>query len=100
MPEQTTDEMKSRDTLKQNPDFDSVLKAIADLGKSLNQRIDSLEKNTDIQFEAIRQGIVANSAAFDRLEATVYNSRSDVANLRADIKEMGEYIRRSARETV
>ena len=61
---------------------------------SLENRFDSLEKNVTTHFEVIREGISYNSARFDRLEAKVYDARSDISNLRADIKEMSEQIRR------
>ena len=83
----------SEDTTEQIPERSEILKAIADLGKSLNQRIDVLERNTNIQFEAIRSGIVANSAAFDRLQAKVLN-------LSADVKELTEEIHQMKKESV
>lgn len=88
--------MNEETTEQQFPEKNEILKAIADLAK----RLDNFERNTNSQFEAIRQGIVSNSAAFDRLEATVYNSRSDVANLRADVKELSEEIRKNSIKTL
>lgn len=70
--------------------FDSLENRIG----SLETRFDSLEKNVTTHFEVIREGIAYNSARFDRLEAKVYDARSDISNLRADIKEMSEQIRR------
>ena len=84
---------ENEETLEQNPERSEILKAIADLGKSLNQRIDILEKSNNIQFEAIRSGIVANSAAFDRLQAKVLN-------LSADVKELTEEIHQMKKESV
>ena len=81
------------ETLEQFPERDAILKAIDDLGKSLNERIDNLEKTNNIQFEAIRRGIAENSAAFDRLEAKFLL-------LRADFKDMYEEIRQMKRETL
>ncbi len=46
-----------------------LLKAVETLIKrfdTLENKIDKFEKSTNIQFEAIRQGIAANSASFDR----------------------------------
>ncbi len=95
------------ETLEQIPERDAILKAIDDLGKSLNEkidnlneRIDNLEKNNNIQFEVIRRGIAENSAAFDRLEAKLYDARSDISNLRADIKELTGELRRRTRGTL
>ena len=80
----------SEETLKQN---DAVLQAIAELSNKIDERINNLEKNVnerfnavDIQFESIREGIVHNSVAFDRLQATVFS-------LRADMKELTEEVR-------
>ena len=64
-----------------------VLKAIADLGVSLNKRIDDLEKSNNAQLEAIRQGIEDNAIRFDRLESQILSARSDIFALKADIKE-------------
>lgn len=77
--------------------FDSLENRIGSLETrfgSLENRFDSLEKNVNTHFEVIREGIAYNSARFDRLEAKVYDARSDISNLRADIKEMSEQIRR------
>ena len=86
----------SDETLEQPNKDEAILNAIADLAK----RFDSLEKSVNERFvtvenqlEIIREGIVYNSSKFDRLEATVYNSRGDVANLRADIKDLTEEVR-------
>lgn len=100
---------ESQETLNQKNS--AVLKAIADLSTkfgdlenrfenlenrfgSLENRFENLEKTVNIQFEVIREGISYNSAKFDRLEAKIYDARSDISNLRADIKEMTEEIRR------
>ena len=92
---------ESDETLEQ--ENSAVLKAIADLSTkfgnlenrfdNLENRFDKLEKTVNIQFEVIREGISYNSAKFDRLEAKFYDTRSDISNLRADIKEMTEEIR-------
>ena len=92
MPNETTEQIEAtKDTLDQ-PTLADVMKAISDL----SGKFDAHKKETDLQFEAIRQGLVQNSAAFDRLEAVVYNSRSDVASLRADVKELSEEVRRNS----
>jgi predicted nucleic acid-binding Zn-ribbon protein len=85
---------ESEETL--NLENSAVLKAIADLSTkfgnlenrfgNLENRFDTLEKTVNIQFEVIREGISYNSAKFDRLEAKIYDARSDISNLRADIK--------------
>ena len=57
--------------------------------KKIGERLDKIEQKQiahDSQFEGIRQGLVQNSAAFDRLESVVYSVRSDVSGLKADIK--------------
>ena len=78
----------SDETLQQN----QVLQAIAELSKQINKRIDDLETSVNSQFETIREGIVYNSSKFDRLEAVVYSQKSDISNLRADIKDLTEEV--------
>ncbi len=92
---------------EQFPERDAILRATSDLGKSLNEiidnlkeRIDNLEKTNNIHFEAIRKGIAENNAAFHRLEAKFYDAHSDISNLRADIKELSEELRRRTRGTL
>jgi peptidoglycan hydrolase CwlO-like protein len=60
---------------------------LADVMKALDRITEKLEAH-DIQFEAIRSGIVANSSAFDRLQAKVLN-------LSADVKELTEEVHQS-----
>lgn len=78
---------------------------------NLEKKVDGLEKDfndfrkiTNAQFEAIRQGISANSSAFDRLEDKFHENRTDILNFRADMKDMHEDIRswkkESTRETL
>jgi archaellum component FlaC len=88
------------------PDFKIILEAIKDLDESLNNRIDNLDlslnnridnienklNSHDVQFESVRQGLVTNSAAFDRLESVVYSIRSDMSGLKADVKELTEQV--------
>jgi predicted nucleic acid-binding Zn-ribbon protein len=85
-----------------------ILKAIA----GLSNKIDSLEQITntqfeainkklsayDTQFEAIRIGLVANSAAFDRLEAKVLLLRADVKDLTEEIRQTRKAITRETLE--
>ena len=59
-----------------------VLHAIAELSK----KIDDYKKESDAQFEAIRQGIVHNGVSYDRMKA-------EVLLLRVDVKELTEEIR-------
>jgi chromosome segregation ATPase len=99
--------MESEETLKQN---NEILKAIADLSAQINKRLDDHDSQFaainkklagyDNQFEAVRQGLVQNSSAFDRLESVVYNVRSDVSALKADIKDLSEEIRQTRKVLV
>lgn len=96
------------------PNTKLILEAINELSKKIDGleiKVDGLEKDfrefkktSNAQFEAIRQGISANSAAFDRLEAKFHENRTDILNFRADMKDMHEDIRRwkkeSAKETL
>lgn len=77
---------ESDETLKQN---DPILQAIAELSKKIDAvqaDVSSFQKDTNAQLESIREGIVHNGVAFDRLQAVVFN-------LRADVREMSEEIR-------
>lgn len=96
------------------PNTKLILEAINGLSikiDGLEKKVDGLEndfnefrKISNAQFEAIRQGISANSAAFDRLEAKFHENRTDILNFRADMKDMHEDIRswkkESTRETL
>lgn len=88
----------SDETLKKSPENDAVLQAIAELSKTvaelsnnfnkLENKFDKLDNFVNVQFEAVREGIEYNSARYDRLEAKFFDVRSDVSNMRADIKEL------------
>jgi predicted nucleic acid-binding Zn-ribbon protein len=78
----------SDETLDQ-PANNAILQALAELSARLDKRLDGIEQKLndhDLQFEAVRLGLVQNSVAFDRLKA-------DVLNLRADVKELTEEVR-------
>jgi len=75
----------TEDTIKQMSDREilmELLKRFDDQAK----RFDDYAQQNDAQLEAIRQGIVDNGIAFDRLQAQVFN-------LRADVKELTEEVR-------
>jgi chromosome segregation ATPase len=76
--------------------FDGLEKRI----DGLEKRFDGLEKSVSSQFETIREGIVHNSAKYDRLEGNFFAARSDISNLRADIKELTEEVRQSRKTLV
>ena len=82
--------MNETDETLEIPEKDSILEAIS----KLSNKFDNLEKTVNTQFEVIREGIAYNSAAFDRLEAKFFDARSDIANLRSDVKQLTEEIRR------
>ena len=94
----------SDETLKKTPENEAVLQAIAELVrtvaelstdfKNLSGRFDNLEKFVTVQFEAVREGIEYNSSRYDRLEAKFFDVRSDVSNRRADIRELGQIVRK------
>jgi peptidoglycan hydrolase CwlO-like protein len=93
----------SEETLDQPTSTDAILQAIAEL----SQKIDDYKKESDaqfaaiqnrfesvdVQFEAIRQGIVHNDVSYDRLKA-------EVLLLRADVKELSEEIRQNKKVLV
>lgn len=62
----------------------TILKAIEDT----RQDIKNMRREYDSQFEAIRQGLTANSAAFDRLEAKVLLLRADVKDLTEEVHQI------------
>jgi hypothetical protein len=79
----------SEETLDQPAQTDVVLQAIAELSK----KIDDYKRESDAQFEAIRQGIVHNGVSYDRLKA-------EVLLLRADVKEFTEEVRHNKKVLV
>ncbi len=101
----------SDETLKRNSENEAVLQAIAELAGTIAQlsnkfdklenrfdklenRFDNMENFVTVQFEAVREGIEYHSARYDRLEAKFFDVRSDVSNMRADIKELIHAIRK------
>ena len=99
--------MSEWDTLEQ-PTLKDILDGLNKIDRRLDgfekrldgfeNRLDRFEKRLDAhdqQFEAIRQGIVDNSVRFDRTEAALFSIRSDVSNLKADIKELTEEVRQN-----
>jgi uncharacterized protein YoxC len=91
--------MNSEDeTLKQATKDDAVLRAIAELSgiiAELSRKVDGLQgefntfkDETNAQFGVIREGIVYNSVAFDRLQSSVFL-------LSASVKELTEEVRRN-----
>ena len=79
----------SDETLEQSTQTDTILQAIAELSK----KIDDYKKESDAQFEVIRQGIVYNGVSYDRLKA-------EVLLLRADVKELAEEVRHNKKVLV
>ena len=87
----------SDETLKKSPETEAVLQAIAELSKNIaevSNKLDKLEKFVTVQFDAVQEGVAYNSAKFDRLEAKFYEARSDISNMRADIKELTQVVRK------
>jgi peptidoglycan hydrolase CwlO-like protein len=94
----------SDEILKKTAENEPVLQAIAELAKTVAEisgkfdnfsgRFDKLEKFVTLQFDAVQEGIAYNSAKFDRLEAKFYEARSDISNMRADIKELTQVVRK------
>lgn len=87
----------SDETLKKTPEGEAILQAIAELSKTIaevSNKLDNLEKFVTAQFDAVQEGVAYNSAKFDRLEAKFYEARSDISNMRADIKELTQVVRK------
>lgn len=80
----------SDETIKKSPDTEAILQAIAELSR----KFDKLEQFVTVQFDAVQEGVAYNSAKFDRLEAKFFDARSDIANMRADIKELAQAVRK------
>jgi hypothetical protein len=114
---------ESEETLKQ--ENSAVLKAIAELSRkidglenSVNQKIDALESRVnqkiddlenrvnekfaaaDVQFEAIRKGIVENSARFDQLESIALDAKSIALIARSQLTILTEEIKQSRNSLV
>lgn len=60
----------------------------------LENRFDKLERFVTVQFDLVQEGIAYHSAKFDRMEAKFFDVRSDVSNMRADLKELNQAVRR------
>lgn len=87
----------SDETLKKIPENDAVLQAIAELSLTIGElstKFDKLENFVAAQFDLVQEGIAYNSAKFDRLEAKFFDARSDIANMRADLKELTQVVRK------
>jgi hypothetical protein len=61
--------------------------------ENLTNRLDNFENSTNAQLEAIREGIVANSIRFDRLEAKILN-------LNANFTELSKRLRQNDKQTL
>lgn len=53
---------------------------------SLQSDFSSFRQGTDAQLEAIRQGLVENNIAFDRLQSVVFNLRASVTELTEEVR--------------
>jgi hypothetical protein len=73
------------------PNLKTILEAIDNLANEV-ALIKQKQISQDAQFKAIRQGLVQNSSAFDLLESVVLKVGSDVANLKADVKDLTEEV--------
>ncbi len=85
----------SDETLEQptETDLNQVLKAINGFKQEVNDRFEKFEtqfngfeKATNIQLEAIRQGLVDNSIVFDRLQGQFMLLRSEFTTLTEEIR--------------
>lgn len=83
------------ETLEQLSDRELLINLTKEL-TAIRKRLDGY----DTQFESMRQGLVHNSSAFDRLESVVYNVRSDVWALKADVKDLAEEVHQLRKENI
>ena len=119
--ETSTFEMETRDN------FDRILQAIGDLRQDFSKRLDKIETGLDkietrldkieteqvvirkefndfkdyveIQFEAVRQGLVKNYNQFDRLVSEISQNRSVIYSTKAELGELHEQIYLLTRST-
>ena len=87
----------SDETLKKQTENEPVLQAIAALARTIGElsgKFDNLDKFVTAQFEVVREGIEYNNSRYDRLEAKFFDLRSDVSNMRADIRDLGQVVRK------
>lgn len=73
------------------PNLNTVFEEI----KKISSKIDVIEKRQDkfeefvkIQFEAVRKGIVDTLARFDETDSKIYSVRSDISQLKADVRRL------------
>lgn len=119
--ETTTFEMETREN------FNRIIQAIGDLRQDFSQRLDKIEaeqaemkneivemkneqagmkrelfdlKNyVEVQFEAVRQGLVKNYNQFDRLESQIAENRSVIFSVKAAVGELHERVYLLTRST-
>ena len=93
--------------------FELILKAITEMRQDFNDRSDKIEARLDkietaqkglekefhefknyveIQFEAVRQGIVKNYNQFDRIESQISENRSVIFSTKAAVGELSERV--------
>ena len=84
-----SDETLEQPTVENEPTLREVLDAIS----QLNKRFDKLEEENNAQFEAIREGIVSNSARFDQLEALALEAKSIALINRSQLTILTEELR-------
>lgn len=97
------------ETLEQFPSGknDKVAEAINKLNENFSERmtrieskIDGYKKESDAQFEAIRQGLVSNDARFDQLEALALEAKSIALVTRSQITILTEETKRNSIKTL
>lgn len=72
----------TRETLEQNePTLRDVLQAIAEMSK----KIDGIKKESDAQFESIRQGIVDINIRLDRVESIALATRANLTQFTEEV---------------
>ena len=94
---------ETEETLEQIPEKGELLKAIENLSNkvdNLNNKFDKMEKSTNAQFEAIREGIVYNNARFARLEAIALEGKSIALTVRSQMTILTEEIHQMRKEPV
>ena len=105
--EDSTFEMETREN------FDKILYAINGLRQDFVERLDKIEVEqtklradfdefkhfVEVQFEAVRQGIVRNYNQFDHIESQIAENRSVIFSTKALVGELNEKVYLLTRST-
>lgn len=95
--------MNSEETLNEDKLKRDILIALNGMNGKIDKiqaNLDSFKKETDIQLEVIRQGIVANSVRFDQLEVIALDAKSIALTARSQLTILTEEIKTSRKALI